>query len=712
MIRRKGNVYKLDTPRTSLVIDTEREPELLYYGASLRSQPDYSIVRSERDFAGNDMPRTLFSSFGSNDFRECGIRVVLSDGSKATHFSFRKVKRMPRPETGMPLAYGEEETLRFEFTDEYAKLRLCLYYTVFADVDAICVLTELTNLGKKPVHIRKISSLELNLWGDGFVFSTFDGSWGNERQRHDSPVTSQLFVNESRTGTSSPFHNPFVMLSREGEVYSFNLIYSGNHKESVEGNASRQVRFISGISDAFFDWELGAGETFYAPEAVMVYAKTEDENTEQMHRFVSEHIVRGRYQKKERPVLVNNWEGTYFNFTRERILEIAKKTAEIGAELFVLDDGWFGRRDDDTSSLGDWFDYEEKTGGIASLAEEVRNMGLKFGIWVEPEMISPKSELYEKHPEFAMKPVKTSGTLIRSQLMLNIADKSVQNYIVRSISKVIAETKAAYIKWDHNRYMTDPYGKDIPSGEYEHRTILGLYSILSRLVEKFPLVLFESCASGGGRFDLGMLSFMPQTWTSDNTDARERYDIQRGTSYGYPPCTMGAHVTASPNHQSGHASPIETRFNVACGGLMGYELDPTKCTEEEIAVIKKQISFYKKYRELFCFGTFYRLDPKDGGEGFMFVSPDKAQAIVVGVVKNKVTARNHYRLRLKGLDPSFNYSVKTREQSNYKEELSYVAGGDLLLQSGIQMQDIFSDTENQCNSLYTRMYVLKKISSR
>lgn len=710
MLRRKGTCYKFDTPHTSLVIDTGKNAEILYYGPTIRSQPEYSIVRPELDWAGNGMARSLFSSYGSTDFRECGIKLVLADGSSATHFVFKKVKKVPRPETELPFSYGEEDTLRFEFLDEYAKLRLCLYYTIFADTDVISVVTELTNVGKKSVHIRKISSLQLDLWGDGFTFSTFDGSWGIERQRHDSLVTSQLFVNESRTGTSSPFHNPFVMLSRENEVYSFNLVYSGNHKETVEGNACHQVRFLSGISDSFFDWELGAGETFVAPEAVMLFAKTEDENTREMHKFVSEHIVRGRNKKKVRPILVNNWEGTYFNFTHDRILEIAKKSADMGAELFVLDDGWFGKRDDDTTSLGDWFDYAEKTGGIATLAEEVRALGLKFGLWVEPEMISPKSELYEKHPEYAMKPLKVDGTLMRNQLMLNIADKTVQNYIVRAISKVISDTKASYVKWDHNRYMTDPYGKDIQSGEYAHRCVLGLYSILRRLTEKFPFVLFESCSSGGGRFDLGMFSYMPQTWTSDNTDARERYDIQRGTSYGYPPSTMGAHVTASPNHQSGHASPLETRFNIACGGLMGYELDPTKCSEEEISIIQKQIKFYQKYRDVFFEGTFYRLDPKDGGEGFMFVSPDQTQAIVVGVVKNKVTARTNYRFTLKGLNPAFNYSVRTREQANYQGELSYVAGGDLLMQTGLQMQNIFSDTENRFNSIYSRMYVLKRLS--
>lgn len=705
MIRRKGNLIKMDTPHTSLVLKAEGDgAELLYYGKTVRFGPDFSLL------SGEDK-RLLFSSYGSVDFRESGLVVLLSDGSAATRFSFVRVRRMEKPSAlPLPASYGEADTVCLEFADEYAKLRLYLYYSVFSDCDAIAVNVQLTNAGKKPVRIRKISSLQLDLIGEGYSLVTFDGSWGAERTRHETPVNGTLVCNESRTGSSSPFHNPFVMLERKGEVYGFNLVYSGNHRETAEGNNRRQLRFLSGIG-GLFEWTLEAGETFTAPEAVMTFGENRDEVTSSMQTFAAEHIVRGRWQKRVRPVLVNNWEGTYFAFDRERILTIAKASAEAGAELFVLDDGWFGHRDDDTSSLGDWTDYAEKTGGLASLADEIRALGLKFGIWMEPEMISEDSELYAKHPEFAMRPMRREPARMRNQLMLNLADKQVQNYVVRAVSNIIVSTKAAYVKWDYNRHITDPYGKGVAAGEYAHRYILGLYAVLQRLTEKFPLVLFESCASGGGRFDPGMLAFMPQTWTSDNTDARERLTIQEGTAYAYPTISMGAHVSASPNHQSGNRTPLETRFNVACGGVLGYEMDISRLNDREKEIVKAQIAYYKKYRELFQFGRYYRLEEKDGTGGFVFVSADQTKAIAVVTAKEKVTGQANARYRLKGLNPQYDYIVKPREQSNYASCEEFTAAGDMLMQGGVPT-DLFCDTENDTNSVYARMLFLRRAPAR
>ncbi|MGN1235567.1 MAG: alpha-galactosidase [Christensenellaceae bacterium] len=709
MIRKKGNVYKIDTPNTSLVLSTERGvAEVLYYGKLLKAPFEPAAVTDDLSHC-----RKVFSETGKTDFREPQLRIELSDGSVATDFVLSRIKRGERPSMGdLPASYGEGETLRLEFFDEYARLRYYLAYTVYPDTDVICVTSEIVNCGKKSVRIQKAASLQLDLAGEGFTVVTYDGSWGAERQRHEHTLVAGVFVNESNAGSSSPFHNPFLMLKREGEVYATNLVYSGNHRETVETNSFLQTRLLTGISDVGFCWEVLPGESFVTPEAVMVYAPDEDGVACQMHAFVSEHVIRGKWKRKERPVLYNNWEGTTFAFTREKILSLADRAALMGAELFVLDDGWFGHRDDDHSSLGDWFDYEAKTGGIASLADAIRAKGLKFGIWVEPEMISEDSELFAKHPEFAMKPLRKAGTKMRNQLLLNLADKQVQNYVVRAVSHVIQETKAAYVKWDYNRFFTDPYGKGIASGEYCHRYMLGLYSVLSRLVEKFPSVLFESCASGGGRYDPGMLCFMPQTWASDNTDARERYRIQQGTLQAYPKSTMGAHVSASPNQQSGFLSTLETRFNVASAGVLGYELDLAELTDEELSLIQRQIEFYQANRELLQFGTYYRLDERSGLGGFITVSPDRTKAIAVITANERVTGRGGYAYTLKGLDPSVTYSVTTREQQGYEGTESFLASGETLMNAPLYRPDIMGDRENRFNSIFSRMLVLKKVSMR
>lgn len=387
---------------------------------------------------------------------------------------------------------------------------------------------------------------------------------------------------------------------------------------------------IAGINDFMFDWTLGAGEEFCAPEAAMCYAESEDALSRQMHAFAAEHVVRGKWKKRERPVLVNSWEGAYFDFNADSVVEMAKVSKELGAELFVLDDGWFGRRNDDTSSLGDWSDNVEKLGcTLAELAERVRGCGLKFGIWIEPEMISEESELFRSRPAYAMRVPGRTPVRLRNQLALNMADEKVQNFVVRTVSDVISRCGASYVKWDYNRMLTDCFGKGVAAGEYFHRYMLGVYKVISKVVKRFPFVLFEGCAGGGARFDLGMMSYFPQIWTSDNTDARDRLKIQDGSSYGYPQSVMGAHVSASPNHQSGDSHPLETRFNVACGGLLGYELDVRKLSEKDKKTVAAQISFYKEHRKLLQFGNFYRLGDSFGGDygGFISVSPTAARRL-------------------------------------------------------------------------------------
>ena len=716
MLKIKGNYFILETNHTSMLIKGDGRAEYLYYGERV---PDFSgaeWLSPEVYWDGAVHPLSLFLQAGRGEAREPSVSVRFADGSYATDFRFVRARIVPRPVLeGLPSAYGEAKSLKLEFLDEPSRLKLCLYYTAFADSDAITVCATLTNGGKRPVSVLSFASLHLEVWGNDFSFTTFDGAWASERRRHTRPLECGKCENASYIGSSSAFHNPFVLLGRKGDVYGVNLIYSGNHREFAESDATRRTRLVTGINPYQFDWELAPGETFFAPEAVMVYGKTDEEVSERMHEFVSRHIVRGKWKDRERPVLVNNWEGTYFNFTREKILNIARKAAEAGAELFVLDDGWFGKRDSDTCSLGDWTDYAEKTGGLESLADEVRAMGLKFGIWVEPEMISEDSELYRKHPEYAMKIARRDPQRMRHQLMLNLVDPQVQGYVFRAVSRVITMCKAAYVKWDYNRYMTDCFDRNTRGGEYFHRYMLGLYSVISRLVERFPNVLFESCAGGGSRFDLGMLCFMPQTWTSDNTDARERTVIQSGTAYAYPQSTMGAHVTASPNEQTGNSNSLQTRFNVACGGVLGYESDLTKADEAELDEIRAQIAFYKKYRSVLQFGVYHRLGDALNGEwsGFITVARDGSKAVSVIAVPEKRTGELNLRVKFAGLDENALYSVKYRRADG-----SFVpvcqAHGAMLNRGSFALQNLFSETDvRSCsNPLYTRLFVFEKVSAR
>lgn len=717
MIKRKGNVYKLDTPNTTMLIRAgEGKAEYLYYGKRLQTGGfDYGFLQ-----AGNEEGALLpVSSFGDGGNLRGGVSCLFSDGSFTTRFAFSRAKLTEKPDLSpLPSSYAGEKdckTLCLEFLDEPTKLKLFVYYTVFEDSDVIAVSSRLQNGGRKEVRVQSIPSLQLEVDGDGYELITFRGGWANERNKFSTPVGGGIVVNESRQGSSSHTANPFVMLKKEGTVYAFNLVYSGNHKESAEMDIQPKTRVLIGLNDFAFDHKLAAGESFSTPEAVTCYAPTEDGVSRAMHDFVHNHIVRGKWREKERPVLINNWEATYFNFDRDKLLSLADEAAALGVELFVLDDGWFGRRDDDRSSLGDWFDYKEKTGGIGALAEDIRARGLKFGIWVEPEMISEESELYKKHPEYAMKIPGREPLRQRHQLMLNLADPNVQKYIVRVVSAVITETKAAYVKWDYNRRMTDCFSKELDGGEYFHEYMKGFYTVIGKLVERFPSVLFEGCAGGGGRFDLGMLCYTPQIWTSDNTDARCRLHIQTGTSYGYPQHTMGCHVSASPNHQTGNASSLETRFNVALYGAFGYEMDVTKLSDEEKEIVKRQIAFYKKYRKTMQFGDFFRLGDALEGEasGFIAVNAQKTEAVAT-LVMNKRWGYYDAKISLKGLDEGTVYEVSVRSQAYCGEKKKFLASGELLMNGAMSLKFLEWDAspERSANGLFSRCLVLKKVSPK
>ncbi len=713
MIRKTQRYLKIDTLSQTLLFSLEEGPQYVYYGKKIRTDADYAFFLPERDYFGSAMPLRPFSAFGDTDFREPSLLVEAENGVFAARFSFVRAELCQKPDLGvLPSSYGEGESVCLLYEEDYLKLRLSLFYTAFADSDVIAVSAKLENIGETPIHIKKFSSLQLDVWGNDYTFVTFDGSWGSERQKHETPVLDGLRVNDAKTGSSSPFHNPFVMAKGKGGVYAFNLVYSGNHKESAESDAFGRTRFLVGLNDFMFDWLLLPGAAFVTPEAVMARGNTETDVSLSMHAFIHRHLAGGEWGDKDRPVLVNNWEGTGFSFTAEKIKGIIDRAAEAGAELFVLDDGWFGHRDNDASSLGDWFDYTQKTGGIASLADYAQRKGLSFGIWVEPEMISEDSELYRAHPEYAMKPPDRRPVRMRNQLMLDMAREDVQNFVIEAVSSVILSCNAAYVKWDYNRQMTDCYSPGVRGGEYYHRYLLGLYRVLREIKARFPAVLFESCASGGGRFDLGMLYFMPQTWTSDDTDARERLLIQSGTSYGYPQSAFGSHVSSSPNQQTGNRTPLETRFNMAVCGALGYEMDLTQCSQAEMDTIRRQIAFYKAHRRTFQYGALYRLGDafQDNVTGFFFVSPDREEGIAVVAVREKRVGVKNLRFSLRGLDETAVYAVQTREQENYDRVLRYTAGGDALMGGSLVLEDIFADKQlyENSNPLYTRMYIFRK----
>lgn len=705
-------ICKGDTLHNSLLFGKDGRIEYLYFGKKINTRGEYDILRPESDFWGNRIPLAPLSSYGDGDFRTPSFVAVSSSEVSAFRFSFVGAERSRRPDISpLPCARGEGDTLKVSYFDEAHGVLLNEYFTLFDDCDVVICSREVVNRGRGSVFLKKIDSLQFELWGKDKTFVTFDGSWGYERQKHETALSVGKLVNESVTGSSSPFHNPFVMVKDETCVYAFNLIYSGNHKESLESDDLGRSRVLVGMNEFLFDWEVKPSSRFCTPEAVMTVGESEEQVSLFLHDFVKKHILPEKWANRERPVLVNNWEGTEFSFTAEKIKAIIDRSAEAGAELFVLDDGWFGHRDGDNSSLGDWLDYTQKTGGLKNLADYARAKGLSFGIWVEPEMISEDSELYRRHPEYAMRSDREPFR-IRNQLMLDLTNPEVCEYIYQSVKNVILLCRAAYVKWDYNRFMTDCYGKEIPAGEYFHRYLLGLYGVLRRLTEEFPDVLFESCASGGARFDLGMLFFMPQTWVSDDTDARERLFIQGGTSYAYPISSFGSHVSSSPNLQSGNSHCLETRFNVAVCGNLGYEMDLTKCSQEELSLIREQISFYKAHRKTFAFGKFYRIGDifRDNVTGYVFAGEEESIAVVA--VKQKRVGEKNIRFRMRGLDENALYAVQTRKQRNYAKEYSYVAGGDVLMNGSLVLDGIFDDESLRENSspLYTRMIIFQKIS--
>jgi len=591
----------------------------------------------------------LWSGSGRGDFRESPVDL----NGAATNFSYVNHKVLdaaPEMESGMPQAHGAAEVL--EITLEQPGAKLQLYFSLFET--ALTRRAVLENTGAETICVQKLMSSSLDLPGQ-FEMTTFDGGWIAEMGKHTLPVSRSRIVNESTTGASSNVHNPGFLLSEpdatedSGLVYGFNLVYSGNHYGSAQLSQQGLTRVMQGISPTNFCWKLAPGERFETPEAVMTCSDAGFGGMSAlMHRFVTKHIVPEYWHDRERPVLYNSWEGCTFDFDQKRLLDLAKRAKNLGCELFVLDDGWFGARNNDKAGLGDYnVNTKKLPGGMPGLSAKIQKLGLEFGLWFEPESVNEDSDLYRAHPDWTLTDCYPA-ILGRHQLLLDLTKPEVRDYIVDNVTKILDTSCISYVKWDMNRHS-------VAVGAKAHGYILGLYDVLGRIFNPRPQILLESCSSGGNRFDLGMLCYGPQVWCSDNTDPISRLTIQGNLSYLYPQSTFGAHVSAAPHAQTLRHTPLSTRGNVSFFGCLGYELDLKHLVAIEIQEIKDQIAFYKQHRRLFQFGSFHRL--KNGWQ----VSLEGVTA--AGVFHTLMEpAPGYEQLRLKGLDKGKRYRLQTRAQ--------------------------------------------------
>lgn len=690
----------------------------LYFGKRIHQKEDYTyllemVPRSMGSYVFEGK-RTLslehvkqeYGVYGSSDYRFPAVEILQENGSRISDFCYKShtvtdgKPKLP----GLPATYTEKDeeaqTLILTLEDKVTGIELQLLYTLFAGDGVIARSARFINRGGSAVHLLKAMSLCMDLPDCEYDWVQFSGAWARERHMKVRRLEKGIQSVGSTRGHSSHEHNPFVILKRprtddlQGEAIGFGLVYSGNFLAQAEVDTHDTTRVILGIHPESFDWKLEPGEEFQTPEAVMVYTdRGMNDMSQVFHRLYQKRLARGYWRDRVRPILINNWEATYMDFNEEKLLRIAETAKECGIELFVLDDGWFGARRDDTAGLGDWkANTELLPDGITGIAQKIEDMGMKFGLWFEPEMVNKNSDLYREHPDWILAVPGRSHSQGRYQHVLDFSRKEVVDYIYESMAEILGNAKVSYVKWDMNRSITECYSGALPAdrqGEVFHRYILGVYDLYERLTSAFPEVLFESCASGGARFDPGLLYYAPQGWTSDDTDAVERLKIQYGTSYCYPISSIGAHVSASPNHQVMRDTPLSTRANVACFGTFGYELDLNRLSAEEQEEVKRQVEFMKRYRELLQFGTFYRLKSPFEGDGnitaWMVVSEDRKKAIVGWYKILNGVNMPYMRLKLRGLDPDREYAVREEGEAQGKDCGSFY--GDELMNAGMVTTD-------------------------
>ena len=556
--------------------------------------------------------------------------------------------------------------------DRFSGAEIILYYTIFADSDVIARSSKVINKTSQTLKIESLMSLQLDFFDSNFDFVYHYGSWARERHIKRTPLQVGLQGYKNTRVSSGHQHNPsFVLASpaateTSGDVYGAMLVYSGSYSVEIEVSENFETRALIGLNPEVFTWELASGEEFHTPEALLVYSdKGFTDFSQKNHEFLINHIIRSPWKHQKRPLLINNWEATYFDFNDEKICSLAKTAADLGLEMLVLDDGWFGHRNNDKSSLGDWFVNAEKIKDFKNMVKEINSYGLKFGLWFEPEMISVDSELYRKHPEWVLSIPDYPRSFSRNQLVLDMSRKEVVDYLFDSIAKMIEENHIEYIKWDMNRNLTEVFSSAMPAskqGEVAHRYVMGVYELHERLLEKFPNLLIEGCSGGGGRFDAGMLYYVPQIWCSDDSDALERIPIQLGTSLFYPASTMGAHVSVCPNHQTARTVSYDFRGAVALGGTFGYELDITQCTDDKKDKIREQIAMYHKFNDLVREGKFYRLTENFGDENlniWSYLAKDGSEALVIATLKTDMPCfkKQIYCVRVPGLEDNALYEI-------------------------------------------------------
>lgn len=688
MIQIVNGVVEMHTKNTSYVLSTGRAGivECLHYGARIKVHDAAPLLMKADAGYGGDVVcgegqvalgnlRLEISPVNRGDFREGALRAEMPHGGGTSHFVFASAEVLEgsaAPSGGTPLAHGGSKTLALNLA-EPGGLAVEMFYTVYYDADVITKKMRITNRGKKALTLTRALSQQLDLPTAAYDLFTLNGAWGRECHVNRHNLAPGMVRFGSTTGASSQRCNPFFFLAAKdatehtGEVYGFNLVYSGSHEASAEVDTMGRLRVLQGVQSDGFAWPLAVGESFVTPEAVLTYSATGKNGMSQnMHRFVQEHIIPPQWNRRLRPVLVNNWEGTYFSFNEAKIVSMARIAAKLGVELFVLDDGWFGKRNSEKAGLGDYRVNREKLpGGLAGLATKINRLGMDFGLWFEPEMVNADSDLFRAHPDWIVQTPGYVPATGRCQYVLDLCRPEVREYVINAVNKVLGSANIKYVKWDMNRHISDNYSPVLEDqGMFAHAFTLGVYELFREICLRHPDVLFEGCSSGGNRFDLGVLCYFPQIWTSDDTDAVERQKIQTGVSYGYPPSTMGAHVSAVPNHQTLRVTPLETRFNTAMFGLLGYELDMRHLSGTDQRDIKAQIAYYKQHRMLLQYGRFYRLKSpfEENGCAWMAVSEDKTEAMVGEYMGLVVPNMAKGPLRLRGLRQDMLYDMQVRRQ--------------------------------------------------
>ena len=732
MIEIKDNLYILNTLHTSYAFRVMETGQLehLYYGKRVHinscdtlieknkfAPPNTCVYTNENtDFSLENISLET-SAYGKGDIREPMVEVICKDGSSTLDFVFESAEltRGKDKISLLPSSYDENnetDHLVIRLRDKNEGFLLELHYYVFEDDDVITRRSIFINSSRDSVELTRLLSYQIDMAKVGYTVTTFNGSWANEMNKNDTVISSGKLINSSFTGNSSNRSNPFFMLSepntteKSGACYGFNLVYSGNHYSAIEVGSYNTTRICGGINPRGFKFTLAPNEQLESPEAVISFSDSGFTTlSHNFHSFVREHIVRGEWKYRERPILINSWEASYFDIDEEKLLELGKKAGSVGIELLVMDDGWFGNRNSDKSSLGDWVANKSKLpSGVKGLADKINLLGLDFGIWVEPEMINEDSELYRSHPDWAIAIPNKNHSEGRFQRILDFCNPKVVSYIIEKMTELLSSANISYVKWDMNRNFSDyysPYLKPERQGECAHRYIMGLYKVMETLTRSFPHILFEGCASGGNRFDLGTLCYFPQIWASDNTDALCRLNIQNGYSYAYPLSTYTNHVSVCPNHQTGRTIPLSTRFTVATFGLLGYECNLCEMTDKELEKIREQVVLYKKIRKALQFGDFYR---DRVNEEYSWAITSKDGSLSLGMLMELISKPNkadriYYA---KGLveDRLYNFAELGTDENNY------TAYGDSLMYCGVRPREVEITSEERYSDFTSHLYFM------